>query len=146
MDVGLETDDYILIDIPSYFPKENRPTYCIPLGKMTRKNEELSFPRVAAVVETILKKHEGEKGFIHCHSYRLQRALADYLRSTDHALRIVTHNSHDRNEAYRNWLTRLDDSVFLSVNMTEGIDLKYDLARFQILVKCPFSSLEDKRV
>jgi len=146
MDVGIDANEALLIDVPSTFPKENRKTVDLSEGKMTKDQINATLPKVVKTIHRVLIKHKNEKGLIHCHSYKLQQEIVNKLRLLGHGRRIVVHNGDDRNEILENWINREDNSVLFSVNMTEGLDLKDDLARWQVIVKCPYPSLEDKRV
>jgi Rad3-related DNA helicase len=58
--------------------------------------------------------------------------------------RLVSYGNGEGDEAYEAWIEDgRNDSVLLSVAMCEGIDLKDDLARFQILFKCPYPAQDE---
>jgi Rad3-related DNA helicase len=51
-----------------------------------------------------------------------------------------------RDVSITRWMESDEPSVYLSVNFNEGIDLKYDLCRYNILMKVPYMNLTDDRV
>jgi len=55
-------------------------------------------------------------------------------------------NETNREEVYNNFISSNKNSVLLTPSMSEGIDLKDDLARFIIIVKLPFGNLSDKHI
>lgn len=75
-----------------------------------------------------------------CHTYRIANYLRDHIRSK----RILIHNSEDREEVLAQHCDGSEPTVLLSPSMTEGIDLKGDRSRFQILCKVPYPYLGDK--
>jgi len=141
--LGLNVDDVCFIKVSSTFPKENRPIYFEDCGRMDITNIENSLPIIAKKVDEILEKHKNQKGIIHTHTYRIRDYLQENCKNSD---RFIVHNSDDRHMAYQNHIYSKDNSVLLSPSMFEGIDLKDDLSRFQIIVKLPFPYLGDKQI
>ena len=68
------------------------------------------------------------------------------LNQINDPLRLTTHiDSKDKESAlikHKN----TENSVLISPSMSEGVDLKDDLSRFQIIIKMPFPSLESNFV
>jgi Rad3-related DNA helicase len=60
--------------------------------------------------------------------------------------RLLTHNSDNRDQILEKHLKSKEPTVIVSPSMTEGVDLKGDLSRFQILCKVPYPYLGDKLV
>ena len=54
-------------------------------------------------------------------------------------------NKDVRLEAINRHITNDNPSVLIGPNLYEGLDLKYDLCRFVILVKCPYP-FEDEQI
>ena len=55
----------------------------------------------------------------------------------------MTHRSDNRDAVLEKHIKSKKDSVLLSPSMTEGIDLKGDLSKFQIVCKVPYPYLGD---
>ncbi len=141
--LGLTEKDYSAISIPSPFPVENRPIFQSSIGSMASSKINESLPKLKKAVEAILDEHKGEKGIIHCHTYRISRYLQFNIKSRKHRKRLIWHNSTNREEKLREHINSNGSTVLLSPSMTEGIDLKGDLSRFQILCKIPYPFLGD---
>jgi len=77
-----------------------------------------------------------------CHSYK----VANYIMKNFKSKRLLTHNSDNRDEILEKHLKSKEPTVIVSPSMTEGVDLKGDLSRFQILCKVPYPYLGDKLV
>jgi len=77
-----------------------------------------------------------------CHSYK----VANYIMKNFKSKRLLTHNSDNRDQILEKHLKSKEPTVIVSPSMTEGVDLKGDLSRFQILCKVPYPYLGDKLV
>lgn len=142
--LGIAREDTIQVAAPSDFPKEHRPIFFWPAGDMSHKKREATLPRLLRRIEKILDKHDGVKGIIHTHSYEINNMVVEYLRNTKHCYRIVTHTNQPgtREVAVMSHYSSPDATVLISPSMTEGLDLKDDLSRFQIICKVPYPYLD----
>ena len=140
--VGIPTDKAAFISLPSPFPVENRPVIFSGIGKMSSKTIDETLPRMAEAVKAILAQHKNEKGIIHCHSYK----VANYLKRNIRSTRLLIHNSENREKILEKHMKAKKATVLISPSMTEGVDLKGDLSRFQIICKVPYPYLGDKLV
>jgi len=93
-------------------------------------------------VQEILDNHATEKGIIHCHTFR----IAKYLKSSLKSKRLLIHNSQNRDEILKKHKKSKSPTVLLSPSMTEGVDLKGDTSRFQVICKIPYPYLGDKLI
>lgn len=140
--LGLNENEYDSISIESPFPAKNRPVYTTGIGSMSANQIDRSLPNLKAAIEAILEEHQGDKGIIHCHTYK----IANYLKKTIKNSRLLTHDSKNRDEVLKKHMTTKKPTVLLSPSMTEGVDLKGDLSRFQIICKIPYPYLGDQIV
>ncbi len=142
--LGLDSKDCSYLSLPSDFPAANRPIYYKPQGSMSWTNKADTLPRMIRFIEKILAKFKDVKGMIHTNSYEINKALCDYLYTTSQASRIITHGSGpgSREDAVMNHTMSPDPTVLISPSMTEGLDLKDDLSRFQIICKIPYPYLD----
>ena len=60
--------------------------------------------------------------------------------------RLLSHDSKNRNYILEEHLKGNRPTVLLSPSMEEGVDLKNELSRFQIICKIPYPYLGDKLV
>jgi len=133
------------LKVPHTFPIQNRLIYTSTIvGKMTREYREQNLVPAVDMVKKILNKHPNEKGILHMHSYKNSDDLAEL--AGEYANRFVFHTEYNREEVLENWENNGSNNVLVSVNMEEGLDLAYELSRFQILFKVGYSYLGDKRV
>jgi len=137
--LGIPKDQVAVIEIPSPFPVENRPILYSPVGRMSRSSIDQTLPKMVETVKMLLEHHKDEKGIIHTHTYR----IANYLRDKLQDPRILIHDSANREHTLQQHHDSERATVLLSPSMTEGIDLKGDDGRFQIICKIPYPYLGD---
>ena len=140
--LGIPDSSCEFISIPSPFPPENHPILVSPVARMSAAYIEQDLPKLAVAVKEILAQHPDQKGIIHCHTYK----IAKYLHNTLKSKRLLIHGSEDRVEKLTEHSTSSEPTVLLSPSMQEGVDLKDDLSRFQIICKVPYPYLGDKIV
>jgi ATP-dependent DNA helicase DinG len=142
--LGIAKENATVLKMDSEFPLENRPIFFRPVGSMSHKTIEETLPKMAAMVERLLVKYATKKGIVHTHSYRINKYLVEYLSARGHGVRIITHTNipGDRDRAVAAHLNSPEPTVLFSPSMTEGLDLKEDLSRFQIITKVPYPYLD----
>jgi len=140
--LGIPKDQACFISLPSPFAGKNRPIMIHGIGSMSSSSIDKTLPMLAKAVTEILEQHNDEKGIIHCHTYR----IANYLKNNVESNRLLIHNSDNRDSVLRNHITSDMPTVLLSPSMTEGVDLKDETSRFQIICKVPYPYLGDNLV
>lgn len=140
--LGIPREQSAFLEIPSPFPVENRPILYVPVGRMSRNNIDTTLPKLVKQIRMILEHHEGEKGIIHTHTFRIANYLARHLKSS----RILVHDSANREHILEEHLRSNHPTVLLTPSMTEGVDLKDDVSRFQVICKIPYPYLGDSLV
>jgi Rad3-related DNA helicase len=136
-------DDAVFVRAPSRFPVENRPLYYAPVGRV--KGGQALAPLLTTLVgavDDIMDRHADERGLIHTVSYEIARAI---FRLSRHRRRLVTHDNQTRTDAL-NRLKIRPGTVLVSPSMATGVDLPYDLCRFQVICKLAFPYLGDPQV
>jgi len=142
--LGIRQENCGFLSLASPFPLENKPIISAGIGKMSAQHIDNSLPKLALAVESILDEHKKEKGIIHCHSYKIANYLKRNIKKGKS--RLIFHNSEDRDQALEKHKNSSKPTVLISPSMTEGVDLKGDLSRFQVLCKIPYPYLGDKLI
>ncbi len=141
--LGLEDKKYYFHSIPMRFPLQNRQIITSYMGgKMTRNNENLNWKGNVRNIKQIIGCHKGEKGVIHTQSYQRAIKLHNDLKGCNTFL-------HDRIKVEGDIIEVWIDSnkqILISPSIKDGVDLKDDLCRFQIILKIPFPNIKDPRV
>lgn len=139
--LGVDLEKTAFKQIPSDFPKENRPVY-LPRYKdldLSFKNWSANLPRTAAEIRRIMDKHPNEKGLIHVNSYKASRELEEALGSD----RIISHASEDFATKLQEFYNTDEPKVFLSPTAGEGYSFDDDYARFQCIVTVAYPATSD---
>ena len=144
--LGIPPEESFFIDIPSTFPKENRPIIRNFVGQLNKGNMESSMPLIINSIREILNNHHDQKGIIHTHTYDTAKKLVGALRLEFGERLLFPENSMKQSEILAWHAATKIPTVLISPSMTEGVDLKDDLSRFQVLVKVPYPYLGDKVV
>jgi Rad3-related DNA helicase len=74
-----------------------------------------------------------------CTNYKIGKYLMENVKTN----RFLTHDSTNRDDVLKLHVNSSEPTVLLSPSMMEGVDLKDDLSRFQIICKVPFPYLGD---
>jgi len=137
-DMGLSKRRVCYIDMESPIPYENRRVIFNPIADMKLRVQDSSLPIIADEILKIAAVHP-DKGLIHA-TYSIALKLKPLLEHND---RFVFHNNINKKEVYDRFCDSdpAEGKVLIGSGMEEGIDLKDDLARWQILLKCPYPSI-----
>jgi len=90
----------------------------------------------------ILKLHPLDRSLVHVSSYRQATEIVSQCRSK----RLITHLDARDKKVQLGTMFDKPETVLVSPSSHEGLDLKDDRSRFQVIAKLPFASLGDKRV
>jgi Rad3-related DNA helicase len=144
--LGVDQESASSLRMPSSFHPKARPIYYRPSGSMSYKNKANTMSKMVKDVQEICQFHENEKGIIHTHSFDIHDAILNggFLRD-----RLLS----QRDPAFRNNKFALlekhkesKNTIILAPAMHEGLDLKDDLGRFQIICKVPYPSKGDPQI
>jgi Rad3-related DNA helicase len=105
---------------------------------MSYKNRAESLPRIVDTINKIANGRPNVKGVIHC-TYGTSFNLKKVLKNE----RFMFHVQSNKAQIYEQFLESKKPHILVACGMSEGIDLKYDLARFQIILEVMFPSLTD---
>ena len=143
--LGLPAEKTIVVKEESPFPPENRPIIFSPAGSMSFKNIDKTLPISIEMIDSILSHHKDEKGIIHTHSIK----ISEYIRKNipkKYKNRILIAYGENREKMLNKHKTSKQPTVLISPSMAEGVDLKGNLSKFQVICKVPFPYLGDKVV
>lgn len=140
--LGLPADKTISVKEASPFDPMKSPIIFSPAGSMSMKNIDQTLPVMTNMIREIIKNHKNEKGIIHTHSIKIAEFLKNKLRSK----RILIAYGENRDKILEKHINSKDPTILLSPSMAEGVNLKGELSKFQIICKVPFPYLGDKVV
>jgi ATP-dependent DNA helicase DinG len=135
--MGLDDNEYTYLELPCPFEAKKRPIIYVKFGKMSYYDKQETFKTAIPVIKKILEKNKDHKGIIHSGNYQ----FSDWIRRNIKDDRLLIHDSSTREKSLKHHLESEFDTVLVSPSMMNGIDLKDELSRFQIIVKIPFPNL-----
>ena len=109
------------------------------VGKMSRPDIEKSMLNIPRAIQQILKDNPNEKGIIHTVSYKIAQEVA----KANNPRLLVQTCGEDREWILKRHLLSKDPTVMVSPAMMEGLDLRDDLGRFQVICKIPYPDMSD---
>lgn len=134
-----------VVKVDSTFPAERRPIHIKSAANMIYKEKEVSWPKMAAMVERVLEeKHPQDRVLVHTVSYAFTSYLADKLNHLHRPILSYT-TAGERAEVLAKYKA-LGGSVLLAPSMDRGVSLNDDLCRAVIVTKMPYANMKDKRV
>lgn len=143
--LGIPKEDIAFFRMGNYFPVENRPIYIQPVARMVGGKDKMGDwgPKLVKKVDQILTDHHpDDRGIIHTHNF----AIADMLlKQSKHKGRFLFqknfHSKEDMLEEHAN----SRNTVIVAPAMHEGLDLRGELSRFQIIPKVPYPNFFEDR-
>ena len=139
---GIPIDEMEYVEIPSTFPIENRPIYATNELDLTYKKMNDELPKIPKIINRYLREYEGERGIIHTHTNKLVYEIKKGVRSNRLLFKDDFVSVNTLLEAH----ARREDSVIVASGFHEGLDLKDDLSRLQLILKVPYPSLADQQL
>lgn len=139
--LGLDSRRVSYIEAGSPIAVSRRPVKYEPVGNLSLANQPESIPKLANWIRRSLRRHQGEAGLIHA-TYDLAAKLRPYLRDCP---QLVWHNRQDKATKYAEFRRHgaARGLVLVGSGMYEGLDLKGELGRWQVITKVPYPSLAD---
>ena len=150
--VGIKQEEVFFIRVPSTFPADNRLIVGdTTVGSMAYKHKEKTLPIMLDRILELSEKHSMHKGIIHTGNYENMNKFKRWLEYGDPILRdrvlFQSQGTFEEKEKIIKVHALSDEPLILcGPGFLEGIDLKDDLARFNIIMKLPFLSLADPHI
>ncbi len=148
-DLGILPEEYAAVKIPPVFPVKSNKLYHLGICNLSRDNTqededyEKNMLLVVKTIDILLDKFSDHKGIIHCNTYRNMEFIKKHSKNAD---RILGHRPENREAVLKIHEENEKPSVLCSPSMSEGVDLKFDTSRFQILIKVPYPFLGDLQI
>lgn len=145
--MGLDPSETVFIQGVSEFPVANRPViYNKSIGadcSMASWYKEAGVNKIVQSIKILMDRHPNEKGLIHVGSYHEAEILMEALQNTG---RVVTHDPSDYTQVIERFYASKASLVLISPRSQQGVDMRDDRARFQIITKVPYLNVGDRVV
>jgi Rad3-related DNA helicase len=147
--MGLENDTVGFVDSQkSPFPIEHRTIDLLNIRRLSYGSTEDDEVEVIKTIDRILDEHANERGLILTSSIpRCQKIIRYLSPKNTRRIRICHSRNKDGKTQDEVISEHANDptGVLLSSSLWEGVDLKDDLSRFQIIAKVPYPNYKEKR-
>lgn len=146
--VGLDPEKTRVISVDMRFPVENRPIHTNHMvASMSSGGDKDNWVDIMKKLNDLAETHYNDKGLIHTSSYGRARRIADSLSAEKypylHDNVFVHDQDRDPEEQIEEWQDS-DKDLFASPSMMEGVDLKDDMCRWQVLLKVPYPAMDSR--
>lgn len=135
--------NYKYIEVDSTFDSKKSPIYVASKFKLNAQNLQSKLPNIASIVNKICNHHKSEKGVIHTHTNDITNYLKTNLDGDRYLFREKGVTNEDILQLHKD---NESPTVLISPSLVYGVDLKDELARFQIIIKAPYAPLLDQRI
>jgi len=143
--LGIPEQDAFFIRVgDSSFPVENRRVFALNTARLNKATMAASLEAITQAVDEIMTRHAGERGIIHTTSYQQTRYIVEHVSELNRP-RLSSSEGVSSRSALLRAHGSTDESVLISPSLYQGVDLKDELSRFQVLVKVPFPDLSERR-
>ena len=143
--LGVKEEDVSYIRVcESTFPVENRPIYALNTARLNWASMDASLGSIAGAVDAIMDRHPSERGVVHTTSYYQVNYIMQHVSEPNRERLVTTEGSSERSALLRIHGST-ESSVLISPSLFQGVDLKDEMSRFQVVVKVPYPDLSERR-
>lgn len=137
---NLGITDFEYINVPSTFPDKNNVIIFYPIGSMSYKNIDQTFPKMIKAIKLICEMHKGQKGLIQTYNYNIAERIA---KSIDDPRFLIHTRIANKAELLRQHFESDEPTILVGPSFKEGLDFIGDYCNFQIHLKMPCADLKD---
>ena len=147
--MGLEKETVAFVDTPkSPFPIEHRRIDLLNICRLNYASTDEDELEVIKAIDRILDEHSNERGLILTSSIPRCHKIIRFLSPKNTRRIRICHSTNKDGKSQDEVISEHSTDptgVLLSSSLWEGVDLKDDLSRFQIIAKVPYPNYKEKR-
>ena len=147
--MGFEKEDIAFVDTPkSPFSINNRNVDLLNIKRLSYRSTEEDELEVIKTIDKILDKHSSDRGLILTSSIPRCQKIIRYLSPKNTKRIRICHSKNKDGKTQDEVISEHASDptgVLLSSSLWEGVDLKDNLSRFQIIAKVPYPNYKEKR-
>lgn len=148
--MGFSSDKVAMVDtLHSPFPMEHRKIEFLNTARLSYNTTIENEQKIISKIDEILSKHKDERGIILTSSKSRCKNIKAHL-SPENKRRIRICHARNKNGKTQDQVIKehaeSKNGVLLSSSLWQGVDLKDDLSRFQIIAKVPYPNYTEKWV
>lgn len=148
--IGLDPARTHFLWVQMPFPASNRPIHVhTEVAEMSGGGDDRNWDGIMAELERLAGKHSGENGLVHTASYKRAERIYKSVKTGGYpnlSDNVLFHDAEKDSSAFIDRWQASNENIVLSPSMMEGVDLKDDMCRWQVLLKVPYPNMGDSRV
>lgn len=140
---NINPDNTYYIYEKSPFEVEKRPIYREFVGNMSGSTKGVpnwKNKRAIQKIKELIDKYPNQKGVIHTSSNEQAFWIIDNLKGYN----LLFVGGESRNQVLKEFNECKDNAILIGASIKDGVDLKGDLCRFQIIFKVPYPQLNEQ--
>lgn len=145
--MGIESHEYGGLRLPHTFDFSKSPIYICKSGWLNYANFNNNIDKVLLdTLKVCNHLHPNEKGVIHTSTFKIQQLLKAKVQDgtvTDSKRFLFYKNAMEKEEFVEKLKNSNFPYIIVGPSLYEGIDLKDDYGRLNILIKVPYGALDD---
>ncbi len=145
--MGIESKDYVALRLPSSFDYSKSPIFICKSSWLNYANFDKNIDK--AIMDTLkicLDYHPKEKGIIHTSTFKICNLIKDKINMglVPNRNRFLFYQTAEEKEKMVELMKQSSKPyIIVGPSLYEGLDLKDDQGRFNILLKVPYSGIDD---
>ena len=148
--MGFAPEEIAFVDTPrSPFPLENRKVKFLNTARLSYKSPIVDENRIWLKIDEILSRHKNQRGLILTSSRARCENIVKNLSSKNKSRLRICHARNPDGKTQDDVIkehANSKDGVLISSSLWQGVDLKDNLSRFQIIAKSPYPNYTEKWV
>lgn len=147
--LGLTKDEYTGFNLPSTFDFSKSPIYLTKSGYLNYNNFNTTIHKVLDdCIEILTKLHPNYGGVIHTSTFQITNMLKELLIRKDpkNLKRYLFYETSTEKDMQIDVIRKSNGEypyIIIGPSLYEGIDLKNDMGRLNIIVKAPYSGMDN---
>ncbi len=147
--MGIALDDVAMVDTPrSPFPAESRAVELLRVRHLNYRSTPGDEAAVINAIDGIMDKFRDRRGLVLTSSVARCYRILDGLSERNKRRMRICHSQNPNGKTQNEVIAEHQSdphSVLLSSSLWEGVDLKDDMSRFQIIAKVPYPNYSENR-
>jgi Rad3-related DNA helicase len=142
--MGFNDGEWVGFSLPSTFDYSRSPVYLCNSGYLNKANFDSNIDKcIMDTLKICTEYHPVEKGIIHTSTFEITRKLEESARMIPGLKeRLLTYTTPDEKEKCIDLMKNSSRPYIIAgPSLYEGIDLKDDQGRFNILLKVPYAGM-----
>lgn len=147
--LGLDKSEYTGFNLPSTFDFSNSPIYITKSGYLNYDNFQTNIPKILDdCIKILTKEHPNYGGVIHTSTFQITNMLKEMLIRKDpkNLKRYLFYETSAEKDSQIELIRKSAGKypyVIIGPSLYEGLDLKNDLGRLNIIVKAPYAGMDN---